>query len=95
MASGPFDDLPAPLTQHERKVLADLEAGLGDIRVHRRPSLHSVLRVLAVVVPLAGMAIGVAVLAVATLTPPGAVAMTGAVCTVVAAAATVLLIHPH
>lgn len=93
MASRPFDDLPSPLTQRERKVLAELEASLGEIQIGRATWLRSVWRALAIVVPLAGIAAGVSVAAAATLVPPAAVVLTGLVCAVAASIATALVLR--
>jgi hypothetical protein len=92
MAAKPFDDLPSPLTDHERKVIAELEADLGELHTGRLADLRSVLRALAVIVPFAGCAAGASVAALATLTPAAAVAVTGVVCVVAAVLATVLVI---
>jgi hypothetical protein len=92
MASGPFDDLPAPLTQRERKVLAELEADLGEIRAGRVRWLRSVLRTLGIIVPIAGVAASASMATLAALTPPVAVAVTGLVCTTAAVLATALVI---
>ena len=92
MASGPFDEPPAPLTARERRVIAALEADLRHDQAIRRARRHTVLRVLAVVAALVVVAAGGSV-TVAILTPPAA-AMTaiGLVCTATAATATALML---
>lgn len=92
MTARPFDDLPSPLTDRERKVIAELEADLGKSRTGRVAVLRSVLRALAVIVPFAGCSVGASAAALAALTPTAAVTVTGLVCAAAAVAATVLVI---
>jgi hypothetical protein len=93
MASSPFDDLPSPLTHREQKVLADLEADLGEIRAGRRTWLRSVWQALTIIVPMAGFAASASLAALTALTPSAAVAVTGLACTIAAGLATVMVIR--
>jgi hypothetical protein len=82
-----------PLSEHERRVLAELEAELGQLNVARHRRRSVIARVVVIVIPLAVLAAGLVVLAVVTLPAAGAAAVAGVLGVVAGAMATTVLLR--
>lgn len=78
------------LSKYERRVLAELEADLGDVGEPYR--WRSTLRVLAVIAPLAALAAGLAFAAATAFPPAVAAALTGLIGCIAASVATAMVI---